>query len=318
VLALAMGTDYNRQSLDEWIREIMVEERDGVHATQIVLMHCRNGSHEDAREVWPAPLGGKKAEELADMFERKARSTAQDLGHTGSGVQHFELWAFFGKTTPGAWHPLIIRSKMPRDGAGSEGPAGLGPDAQRMRQHEAVFQQTYSKQTHLDAVQATLITFLGNSLVNALQENSKLAREAIESFRQAADRSHEYRMEELRAIKSAAFQEKLISYAPALANTAFGKEVFPQNAADTSLIKAIVLGMAEKNPQMLEMFVGALKDDPILGGPVAARIAQILKEKTDEEEAREKALASIPKGPEPEDDAAGGPVIKLVEGGKKK
>jgi hypothetical protein len=309
--------EYARQSLEDWIDEVMREKHEEKSCTRLALMHCVQGA--EAREVWACSLNGKRPSELAPIFERKARSVAQDLGPFGSGVQLFEVWAFFGDGgTPSAWHPMTIQSKMPRGVGGTEGPAGLGPDAQRMRQQEAIFGQMFAKQGHLDTQHMGLITWLGSSLMAALQENRTLARESIEWMRREQDRSHEYRMREIDAIKALAFQEKLINFAPALVNTAFGKEVFPQGTADTSMLTTIIEGLADKDPNMLAVVVGAIKDDPVVGGTFAARVAEIVKAKTDREEAREKALNAVPKGPEPEDDAAGGPVIRLVSGDKEK
>jgi hypothetical protein len=314
-LTFAHGGDYERQSLDQWIDEMMSEKHDNHGLTQLALMHCRDGS--DPRPVCVYPVNGKKSTDLADLFERRARGIAQDLGGLGSGVHMFELWAFYGnKDRPTTFHPIVIRSKMPRDGNGSEGPAGHGPDAMRMRQTEAVFSQAYNKQAHLDATQATLITWLGNSLMNALAENGKLARDAIEALARERDKSHEHAMSQIAAIKSVALQDKLIGFAPALVNTAFGKEVFPQGVADTALLKTLVLGMAEKNPALLDMFTSAMKDDPVIGGAITARITEIIKEQNDESDRREAAIASIPKGPPPEDDAAGGTVVRLIDGKK--
>jgi hypothetical protein len=313
MMSLTTGSEYPVQSLEEWIDEVMVDTTRGGPCTRIALVHCKNG--EEGREVWTAPINGKRPSELATIFLRKARSTAQELGMFGSGVQMFELWAFYGEdTVHKAWHPLPIKSKAPRDGFGSEGPAGHGPEAQRMRQHENVFQQTYAKQAHLDATQATLISFLGNTVVSVLQENARLARESIEMARREQDRSHEYRMTEINAIKAMELQQKLLTLLPAGINTAFGKEVFPQQTADTALITAIV---ENTEPSQLEMLPLLFKDKPEIAGMLSARIGEILKAKSDKEDARAKALGSIPKGPEPIDDAAGGPVIRLVEGKKK-
>jgi hypothetical protein len=314
---LVLGSDYPRQSLEVWIDEAMSETFEGKACKRLMLVHCREG--QDAREVWTCPINGKKPRDIAEMLERKARSVAQDLSGFGSGIQAFEVWAYYGdEDRMRQWHPIIIRSKTPRDGMGTEGPTGSGPEAQRMRHAEMIVGQAYGKQAHLDAQHMGLITYLGNSLMSALAANAQLAKDAIEAMRREQDRSHEYRMQEIGAIKSMAFQEKLLAYAPALANTAFGKEIFPQGTADTALLTTTIEGMVDKNPAMIEMLIAAVKDDPIIGGPLVARIAEIVKAKNDKEEEREKALKRIPEGPKPEDDAAGGPVIKLVTDGKKK
>lgn len=143
MFALTAGSaDYARQPLDQWIDEVVRDDTKTSPCTKIALMHMHGPG--DGREVWTAPVNGKKPAELADMFERKARSTAQDLGTLGSGVQMFELWAFYGdRPSPEAWHPLPVKAKQQRDGFGSEGPAGLGPEGQRMRHLEGSQQQVY-------------------------------------------------------------------------------------------------------------------------------------------------------------------------------
>jgi hypothetical protein len=306
--------NYDRQTLDQWIQEVMTEKRDDRSCTRIALVHMRGV--DDGREVWVGNVNGDSAKQLAEIFERKARSVAQDLGSTGSGTQMFELWAFYGdRPQPEAWHPLPIRSKLPRDGFGSEGPAGHGPEAQRMRHLEGSQSQVYNKQAHLDKAQAELITFLGNSLLSAMRENAQLIRESVMAFAREQDRSHEYRMTEIREIKGLAFQEKLMNLAPPLVNTAFGKEVFPQSTADTAMFTTIVENMVDENPIALQMFVDSFKAKPEIHGLISARVAEILKAKTDKEEAREKALNAIPQT-NPEEDA-GGVVVKLVSGEKK-
>jgi hypothetical protein len=311
VFALSMGSsDYDRQPLDAWLDEVMRDTSRGEPCTQVVLVH-KTGV-EEGRQVWAAPINGKHPRELAEMFERKARSTAQDLGLFGTGVQMFELWAFYGnRERPEAWHPLVVKSKIPRDGNGSEGPAGHGPEAQRMRHLEGSQQQVYAKQAHLDREQASLITFLGSTLNSVLREAMQDKKDMIKMFAAMVDRQHEYRMQEIQAIKDQQWKDKLLTLAPAAVNTAFGKEVFPQSTADTALITSIVEGMADESPEMLEILLARFKDKPEIHGILSARVTEIIKAKTDKEEERMRALDAIPDG-DPEADA-GGQVIRLTD-----
>jgi hypothetical protein len=314
---MGMGSaDYPEQSLEDWIRDIMGTQREERACTRIVLMHMQAPG--DGREVWPAPVNGKSARELAVMFDRMAKTHAQKLADVGSGVQHFELWAFWGDSSePGTYLPYPIKGKAKRDGFGTEGPSGLGPEGQKMRHLEGAYAQVYAKQAHLDKQMMILIEFLGHGYANALAENRKLVFDMLRMYALAEDKSHQHRMAEIRAMNDGQWKGQLTAFAPALMNTAFGKEIFPQGTADSSMLITLVETMAEKKPELLEMFVESLKEVPELHGVVAARVHEIVKKKNDKDEERQRALDQIPT-PSAEDDALGGAAegtkLRLVEG----
>jgi hypothetical protein len=298
ILPIKRGTR-DHQTLSDWCFEAIMDEEFG-RCSRIHLVHMR-GEREDG--VYTMAVSGKwTPQQMGEMFDHKARTYSQDMGATGSGIQQFALLAFYTNTAtneeeslPRQRHPFVVRSNlhMSSDGV-TEGPAGSGPMSQDMRHKEANMALLFRRQSELDNTFIRAIQLLGDQLHRS-QEALFARDQALLAMQQReADRTHEFRMEELRHLRESEERAMWIRYLPAIANTVLGKEVFPAGAQDTALMTAIAENVSEDHIKMLSMLPG-IGDKPEIWGPLSARLRQIIKEKNDRAEAKIQAVERIPR-----------------------
>jgi hypothetical protein len=290
-----------RQSLDQWISEIIAEGQEDPERGDLSALHLVHMKGTTADPLHEITLGKRTytPQQLAEIFERKANSYAQDL----PGVQTFCLWAFFGdKTKPGAQHPFAIEGEPAPNGLGTEGPHPQGLTQQAMRHTEVMF-GAMSRQTQ------ALFHMMQGMAAMVVRENETLRAQSV------ADREalmgliqdkmlndHKIHIEESRLSQANEDRKALLKYAPALLNTIMGKEVFPQSTADSALLETLVEGLADLPQEKLMMLAEFVK--PEMLGPLMARATSVI-EKRKEEASKLHALAKTIVTDNPERDAAG-------------
>lgn len=290
-----------RQSLEEWIREAILDSSDkgpnGTEAkiTQITMMHT--GMNQQQLELHTAKLNGSgDPSQLGAMFRNKAESYCQDL----PGVQRFMLLAFYtGSNEPQARHPFNVTGIVAYEGGVSEEPTATGERAQSMRHKDSFLQQVFNQQQALNDYTLRIIN-------NADQRVQRLEKENVDAinilkemmFKQVTD-THELEMKRLQFERTTTERKKLLSYAPLLVNTILGREVFPQGAEDTALIEGIADAL---KPEDIELLAASGVIKPELMGPLFNRFQRRAMQK--EEEARQNRMLQPPVE-DPEKDAAG-------------
>jgi hypothetical protein len=274
-----------RITLDQWIRSALTDEDKEGACTTMSLVHKQGVAD---LEVHSVRFGAKNTDPkaLADLFQAKADAYSQDL----TGVQTFNLLAFYGnRTSPEARHPFLVTSQTDYQGLATEPPDERGKTMQGMRLTEAIVQGTF-RQTSV-VFQATQMM-----IENLLKQNTVLMAENREYFEitknalvEQAKREHSFEMSRLEYERSSGERRKWLSMLPALANTIFGREVFPQNTADTALLEAAVDNLTAEQAQKL-----AASLPPEIVGPLMQRLAQIHEKKELEaERARVAALSRM-------------------------
>ena len=284
-----------RQTLDQWIHEALTDEDKDGKCTALSLIH-RVGVRE--QEVHTKVLGDRQqdAKELAKMFLNKAENYAAEL----PGVQTFNLLAFYGgRPQWEAIKPFTVNGESEMPGLATEGPTKEGLVQQSMRHTEAILQTCMRQnQTMLNAMQGMFeqVVRENMSLRKENQEATIVVRDAIIKLTEHREETALKRLEYQRKTEE---RKAVLSFAPALVNSLTGKEVFPQNSADTALINSLAERISEENFQQLAA-LGIIP--PELMGPLAQRMASHLSRKREAQAQARAALQHV----DPEVDATGG------------
>jgi hypothetical protein len=287
-----------RQTLQQWIHEALTDEDKLKPCSALSLVH-RSGPRE--QEIHTTQLGAKQwdAQELAKMFLGKAENYAAEL----PGVQTFNLLAFYGNNPQWeAIKPFMVAGMEELPGMATEPATKEGMVAQAMRHTEAMT-QAFMKQTQVltGAMQAMFeqVTRENISLRRENQDATVIVRDAM---LQLTGQRNEAVMKQLEFKRSSEERAKWLSFGPAFINTILGREVFPQQTADTALIDAIADNLTEDDIQRLAA-TGVIK--PEVWGPLAARMAKSLEKKRLAKEQAAQALSTV----DPEVDAMGGHML---------
>jgi hypothetical protein len=260
----------------------------GHDCTALVLMH-KIGETED--EVMTSKLGaGSPAQPIdyAKMFMNAAEDDAHDL----PGSQQYCIKAFFGKDEHEGRHVFQVFGKgQAEDGYVSEGPDPRGQKMQGMRTAEMIFQLSWKQAATMMQSSQDIISHQNKMLVEAMSENREMLMVMKELVLAQAKVDHELRLAEINAERNAKMMSGLIGMAPPLANTLFGKEVFPQGFADSKMLESIAEGI-EDEAQLgaLQMFL-----KPELAALVTNRLLEIMRAKRKEKEALASAAMVVAK-----------------------
>lgn len=261
-----------RQTLDQWIREALVDpDKDG-RCTSMALVHI-SGPHAAEKEIHTIRFGSKPQEprELAALFRGKAESYAAET----TGVQTFCVLAFYdNRTEPQARKPLMVHGENDYGGLATEPPTKEGQTMQGMRHMEAVIQLAF-RQTQMlfDASNQTTKALLDQNR-QLMQENRDSFEIVKELMIKQIEGNHKHEMEALEYQRRTTERSKWLGMAPALVNSLVGKNIFPQGSADTALIDSIMDSLDETSIQQL---AGIIK--PEVWAPLASRMSERLRQR---------------------------------------
>ncbi len=283
-----------RQTLEQWIFEALndTDKKEG-KCSGLALVH-RVGSA--SQEIHAVDIGSRKwdARELAQLFKGKAQNYAAEM----VGVQTFNLLAFYGGSKEHqALKPFIEQGVTDFDGMSTEAPTKDGLLQQMMRHTEA--------ERQIGAKQVQGLIEMTMTLANVVvKENLALRAESRENFEMIktlvmgqVENREAARLKELQFQRESQERNKWLSFAPAVINRVFGRDVLPESLEDTALIE----GIAEKLTE--EDFTKLARSgiSPEVLGPFAARMAGLLEKKRTASEQARHAL----NGADPETDATG-------------
>lgn len=284
-----------KQTLEQWIFEALNDaDKDGP-CTALALVH-RVGVRE--QEVHTTKIGNKQwnAKDLAKMFYGKAENYAAEL----PGYQTFNLLAFYNSSVQWeAIKPFGVNGQEELPGLSTEGPTKEGLVQQAMRHTEAMTQMFIRQtQSMTSAMQGMFqqVTHENMALRAENREATIIVRDAVLALQDKKETAIMARLEYQRSTEERA---KWLSFGPAFINTLLGREVFPQNVADSSLIDSIADGLTEEDIGKLAA-TGVFK--PEVWGPLAQRMAKNMERKRLAAEQAQKALNGV----DPEEDATGG------------
>lgn len=285
-----------RITLERWIRDAMTDDDKEGQISAIALMHHVGAGGTVEKEVHTIRFGGSKrwqSKDAAELLKSKAEAYAQDL----AGVQQFSLIAFYGKAEPEARHPFTLHGEPEFNGMSTEGPTGAGLTQQAMRHMEAVIQMNYRQTGMLFESSQNMLRIQAETNAKLLSERNELLEMLTKLALAHATGQHDFRMKEIQEMRASEERKQLLQLAPALVNSVFGHEVFPQGTADSALIEALAEELDEQKIGQLSAILPAK-----LWGPMAARLTELIQARNRRQETGEKLLQN---GLDPEADAAG-------------
>ena len=287
-----------RKTLDRWIHEAIADTDKDQALSTIVLYHMRGMQPIELFTWKPNSSHGADPKALAELFHDKAATYSQDL----EGVQTFNLCAFYGKPTPEAQMPFVVRveADIHATGLSTEAPTDTGRVQQTMRWAEMQQGQVYRRQQIMDDHSIRMIEQQSRMIESLMADRFNAANVVVEMMMKQAENSHKLELERLSFERSSNMQASLLKLGPALVNSITGTNVFPQSTADSALIETIANSLDETHlPKLMELQL----PDTIMG-PLVTRIAQAREKKETEEQAKKRPL-TVYKG-KPEDDVTGG------------
>lgn len=259
-----------RITMQDWILQAMNDPHKDAPCSAMSCMHRSTGGEVEVHAVKFKPGQQWEAAALATMFREKAEYHVQDM----PGQQKFQLLAFYGKAEPQARLPFVVSNNTELMGGETEPPNNEGKLAQSMRQSEAAF-QFWGRMVN-ENVRFSL---------EALEQERRHVRDLTHENREAvsamkelilaqAAGQHEYRMKELAFQRATEERKLLLRTGGAILNEVTGREIIPQSAADTNLLELLFECVNEEQIKQITSIL-----PPQVGGPLAARATQYLKEK---------------------------------------
>jgi hypothetical protein len=237
-----------RQSIEGWIEEARTDVDKTGKLRAIVLVH-RVGAQGASTELHNLVIGDRdlKSKDMAEMFQAKAESFAQDL----PGVQIFNLLGFYGENTaPEAVHPFTaqpFRDPNDHDGMFTEAPTAEGRTMQRMRHEEMFVQQVFRRQQAQDEYAIRFMEqasrqmeHMNHAIVALRQESSETFTVVRDLMIAQADKTHAYEMAKMKAVTDAQERKMWMSLLPPMANMVTGKKIFPESIVSQNMLESII------------------------------------------------------------------------------
>lgn len=294
-----------RKTIAQWAREAMLDENYG-RITAIMLSFDNGYS---PKEIDNVVFGAKQwsPEDLETRFLGKCENYC---GNT-EGQHQFILQAFYAtdeKNDATPRNQMSFRYDVQQESYGGikfDTPTEKGLMTQLMR-HTEILTERVMRVTEM-AIKASEVTqerILARN--NHLETENRDAWDIIrEMGNKLMDKRGEHELEQLRYQRNTMAMSQWMRFGPALLNQILGKEIFPQETADSSLIEAVAESLDEQTIQLL-----ASRLKPELWGVLANRFSQVLETRQIQKQRDEKLLVSTK---DPEANAAGDIVKAKVE-----
>jgi hypothetical protein len=271
---------HQRRPLYHWVADCLSDENKAGKVNRITLLHAiREDHHVEVYSFTKAPF---EAKAIGELLEAKAEFHAQDL----PGPQQFVIAVCWDDSpSPQAHHPFTVNRSI----AGT-GFVETGESRNAMIQQQKILAETtkhmLEQSSSLFRLQNETTAPLYRHYSELMHENRAMFETMKELMISMHDKRHEQRKDELKYVRDTEERRKWISFIPLLANTLLGREVFPQNSADSAILDAAADNLSPEEVMML-----ATKIPPELMGPLSARNEKYLAEKRQREEATQAALA---------------------------
>lgn len=267
-------------TLESWINHARTDTDKEKPCSGYALVH--RPSDKELHTVTLGGSPGKSDQEMADMFLGIAQSYAEGM----SGVQSFEMLAFYGSNEPQGFKPFQISGRTEFDGLATEGADKHGALAQGMRLTEMMVQGSFKQLSHMHDATRLMMQDMGSENMNLRKENREMFTVLKELLVEREKLAHDRQIEEMRYQRSTEERALWLRMAPPLINNILGKDIFPQSTADTALIEAAVEHLTPEHMNILSTVL-----PPQLWGPLASRMQQIIEEK-EKNKMRVKELAA--------------------------
>ncbi len=322
-----------RVTMGEWIKDAMNGAEEGEVCAAFALVHMK-GTIPD--EVGPVcRLGAKdwSPDDLANMFQRRADIRSQDL----PGTQTFNLLTFYlpadaaadrkvqlaitesagaTATRPSSdKYIFTVGGRLPTDvggdgltSTGTEAPTAAGVTQATMRQADSLFAQNRAM---------LALNFATMQQINQdLHQREKEAREeAADSMLllkdmiiEQARAMHDHKMKELEFARASEERRLWVSFGPPLINAIVGREIFPQNMADTQIVEGLAEIVDEKDLMEIGQKIGQKHPEKasLIMGPLMARFEAAMIKKKAEQDRKADIGKRLAASSDPMSDAGGG------------
>jgi len=267
-----------RITVEQWISDALTDADKGKPCSALALVLAKGTGHEEihTKEI----QGPQDAKRLADFFISKATGYSQDL----PGIQTFKILAFYGQSEPQATFPFTV----------AEG-ALTGGEQVPFSRHEASPNGLFAQlMKHNEAVMSMNMQIVQTLAVGAVTRDQEIQRERNEMNMIMRDmlltmrkEGHEMQLAQLRYQRETEERRVMAKAIPSIANYLTGREVIPENFADSELIDAIAQDFSPEDIQML-VSMGKLKAEK-----AAILVARISKAKEDQKK-RLEAFRTLP------------------------
>ncbi len=269
-----------RQTLENWIAEALAEANNvSETVSAISLVHMRGAGEV---ELHTTRFGGKawSAKDLAEMFQGRADSYAQDL----PGVQTFCLYVFYEKSANEirARHPFTANGVTDYGGLMTEGPDDRGMRQQGMRLTEAIVVNTFRQISTVFQASQSTVEMQGREIRELRAENREMFIMVKDMLVERDRNEHDRQMKQLEFTRATEERKRWLAFVPPLVNQVLGREVFPQNTEDTALVEGIAEELSKRPEDMMKL---AAVIPPSMMGPLAGRL-----QKYDEDKAKKTAM----------------------------
>jgi hypothetical protein len=263
-----------RVTIEQWLIDALSDPDKGGAASTVSLVYVKpGGSHQ---EIHSKSLKGAthNAKSLADFFMNKATGYAQDL----PGIQTFKILAFYGTDQPQAEFPFTVADgEMTAGGEiafARHEPTTQGLLAQLMKHNE----QTTSMLMQIAQTVTVQAVLREQQLRAEVAEAQGIVRDVIMDMTKT-NQAHE--MAKLTFARESEERRMLGKMLPSAVNYVAGREVMPQELADSSMLDA----MAEKvKPEHLSMLVQMKILTQEQATLLAARFTRTLEQRAKERE----------------------------------
>ncbi len=272
-----------RQTVEQWVAEVIGEVIDGKPCSLIALLHLK-GVGGSTEEVTGKPIEGGtlNAKDLADHFIGRAEGFSQDL----PGLQTFKLVAFYGNNEP--HNPFHFTTS---DGAvtsrsesmmSAHEPTPTGLLGQLMKNNEFLSRQ------NADLVQQNMT--MANGVINACFGNNGIVQQSIRSQLEAVEvvkdamldmskQRRELVLEEHKAAQDLQMRKAVMDNLPLITNRLTGREVFDEKASRAKLLEVFAMKISPQDLEMLVSMGKITKEEALV---ISSQFAAIIEEKKKE------------------------------------
>ena len=240
--------DRDQDEMCAWLKEQFeaVEEEGALAA--LVLFHYSSANADiseiDGIRSNQTNLGWGDAEKLSARFTNVATRHAR--GISGGGQQQFQIHAVYGTSQkPKRVYPFLKMGQInfmtttAASGLATDPPNTMGMNQQAMRWGERIVDRTFGYGEKLMDSQQRALDKRDTAIENLTKENRDLFLALRQVLIDTVKLEHDKRINELQFLRSSNERAKLIRLLPALANGIAGRQIFPENAEDSALVREL-------------------------------------------------------------------------------
>jgi hypothetical protein len=240
--------DRDQDEMCAWLKEQFeaVEEEGALAA--LVLFHYSSANADiseiDGIRSNQTNLGWGDAEKLSNRFSAVAARHAKGL--QGGGQQQFQIHAVYGTSQkPKRVYPFLKMGQInfgimsAASGLVTDPPTPMGMNQQAMRWGERLVDRTFGYGEKLMDSQQRALDKRDTTIESLTKENRDLFLALRQVLIDTVKLEHDKRINELQFLRSSNERAKLIRLLPALANGIAGRQIFPENAEDSALVREL-------------------------------------------------------------------------------